>query len=199
MKKTGAIILLILVIACISVLSRRAISSFQTESVPLNTIQNFSSSTLLSFSAPDTAKPALAQLRAHVSEDRPESAAEQSSFQNRLEDLIAEMPTLNNQAKPETDQDGHIHGAIPEELIEARVLGQLRKATFENPQHAARSQIVYAGCVERSDLSNAVRAVCFMRALELSIKVKNPQVIAALEVPFQVRNLAQRLISKGKL
>ena len=88
---------------------------------------------------------------------------------------------------------------MPEELIEARVLGQLRKATFENPQHAARSQVVYAGCAERADLSNAVRAVCFMRALELSIKVKNPQTIAALEVPVQIRSLAQKLISKGKL
>lgn len=145
------------------------------------------------------AQPAIVQLIAQVSEDKSEPSAEQISFQNRLEDLMAQMPTLNNQAKPQTDAEGHIHGSIPEELIEARILGQLRKASYENPQHAARSQVVYAGCAERADLSNAVRAVCFMRALELSIKVKNPQTIAALEVPPQVRNLAQKLISKGKL
>lgn len=146
-----------------------------------------------------TSQPALAQLREKLSEDRSESSAEQSSFQNRLEDLIAEMPKLSNQAKPQTDADGDIHGELPEEMIEARVLGQLRKATYENPQHATRSQVVYAGCAERTDFSNAVRAVCFMRALELSIKVKNPQTIAGLEVPSQIRNLAQKLINKGQL
>ncbi|MBY0452385.1 MAG: hypothetical protein K2P92_05060 [Bdellovibrionaceae bacterium] len=145
------------------------------------------------------AEPALTQLIQQVSEDKSESSAEQSSFQNRLEDIMAEMPTLSAQRTPEADADGHIHGSLPEELVEARILGQLRKAVFENPQHAVRSQIVYAGCAERADLSNAVRAVCFMRALELSLKVKNPQTIAALDVPIQIRNLAQKLISKGKL
>lgn len=198
MKKAGVLVLLLICVVA-GGLSRRSSSSVETRSSGSEASGSGSVRVSSKLNLIDKTQPALEQLRTQVSEERTESVAEQVSFQNRLEDLMAEMPTLNNQAKPETDVDGHIHGSIPEELVEARVLGQLRKAVFENPQHAARSQVIYAGCAERADLSNAVRAVCFMRALELSIKVKNPQLIAALEVPVQVRNLAQKLISKGKL
>jgi hypothetical protein len=194
MKKLGVITAIVLIAVFGISRSRSSIASLNTDiqsDIPKNS----------STQAPtgEKVEPAIAQLIQRVSQDKSESSAEQISFQNRLLDIMTEMPTLATQAKPETDAEGHIHGSLPEELIEARVLGQLRKAAFENPQHAARSQIVYAGCAERADLSNAVRAVCFMRALELSMKVKNPQTIAALEVPIQVRNLAQKLISKGKL
>lgn len=197
MKKLGVITVIVL-IAVVGILRSRSTTS-QNKNIQPDILNESSSVQAATALAQAEVKPAIAQLLEQVSEDKPESTAEQSSFQNRLEDIMADMPTLSAQAKPEPDSDGHIHGSLPEELIEARVLGQLRKATFENPQHAARSQVVYAGCAERADYSNAVRAICFMRALELSIKVKNPETIVALEVPVQIRNLAQKIISKGKL
>lgn len=197
MKKLGVITVIVL-IAVVGI-SRSHSTTSQSKNIQPDILIESSSVEETSVSAETKGKPAIAQLVEQVSEEKSESTAEQSSFQNRLEDIMTSMPTLANQAKPEPDSEGHIHGSLPEELVEARVLGQLRKAAFENPQHAERSQVVYAGCAERVDLSNAVRAVCFMRALELSIQVKNPQTIAALEVPTQIRSLAQKLISKGKL
>ena len=197
MKKLGVITVIVL-IAVVGISRSRSTKS-QINNIQPDVLKESSSAQIAPASAQTEVKPGIAQLLDQVSEDKSEATAEQSSFQNRLEDIMVDMPTLTTQGKPKPDADGHIHGSLPEELVEARVLGQLRKVAFENPQYAARSQIVYAGCAEHADFSNAVRAVCFMRALELSIKIKNPQTISALEVPTQIRSLAQKLISKGKL
>jgi hypothetical protein len=123
------------------------------------------------------------------------ASAERTQYETRLSKILEEMPTLAKAATPQVDSDGDIHGFQADELKEAQKLAELRTLSLENEKFSASTQNVYADCSQRSEFSVSVRAVCFMRAMELSIKLKNPQNVVELNVPSDVRQLALKLVN----
>ncbi|MGZ3725874.1 MAG: hypothetical protein ACXWQQ_08735 [Pseudobdellovibrio sp.] len=144
-----------------------------------------------------TAAPKAALLQKQLATQQQEmpELAEQKKFETQLKTIISQIPLNTLKEKPPMDEDGDIHGFLKDEIIEAKLLGKLRALTLEKPEFAASSQVTYAGCAERTNFSNSVRAICFGRALELSMKLKNPQMIVQLDVPLNIRNLARKIIN----
>jgi len=120
---------------------------------------------------------------------------EQSLYEAKLNDLLEELPTLTRASEPRADTEKQIHGIQADEFTEGHVLAKLRKLSLENQNFMSSTQNAYANCAERSDLATSVRAICFMRAMEISIKLNNPKVIVDLNVPVDVRQLALRLVN----
>lgn len=120
---------------------------------------------------------------------------DQASYEAKLTTIIEQLPTLNRASEPVTDSESQIHGFQSDEFIEGHMLAQLRNLSLENEKFISSTQAAYATCAERSDLANSVRAVCFMRAMEISIKLNNPQLIVDLNVPAEVRRLALQLVN----
>jgi hypothetical protein len=142
-----------------------------------------------------TVKPTLGSKLQKIFSQTVDVPADKAGFEAKMSRLMNEMPTLTTQAKPRADSNGEIHGFLPEEFLEGHKLAQLRKLTLENEEFLPSSQNAYAGCAERSDLAESVRAVCFMRAMEISIKLKNPEYVVGLNVPADVRELALKLVN----
>lgn len=128
---------------------------------------------------------------ASLSEESP--TVEQRNFEIQLSQTMDQMPTLSQQKKPSFQDGAQIHGFIPEEFREAEILAKLHKLSAENMKYASLTQKTYAGCSERADLSNAVRAVCFVNALKLSLKLKNSQKMVMLDVPVNIREIARKI------
>jgi hypothetical protein len=120
---------------------------------------------------------------------------EQTRYEAQLTQVIEEMPTLTQQSQPKVDGDNEIHGLQADEFKEGQKLAELRKLSLANEKFVASTQTVYADCSQRQDFAASVRAVCFMRAMELSIKLKNPQFVVQLNVPADVRQLALKLVN----
>ncbi|MCC2680384.1 MAG: hypothetical protein K0R29_2960 [Pseudobdellovibrio sp.] len=121
---------------------------------------------------------------------------DQTEYEEKLNSVIESMPTLNTVSEPRADSDNQIHGLQADEMAEGHALAKLRKLSLENEKYISSTQKAYAGCAERSDLAaQSVRAVCFMRAMEISIKLNNPQLIVDLNVPADVRRLALQLVN----
>jgi hypothetical protein len=120
---------------------------------------------------------------------------DQSEYEVKLNSIIESMPTLNTVSEPRADSENQIHGLQADEMAEGHALAKLRKLSLENEKYISSTQNAYAGCAERSDLAQSVRAVCFMRAMEISIKLNNPQLIVDLNVPADVRRLALQLVN----
>ena len=116
-----------------------------------------------------------------------------TQYEAKLSQVLEEIPTLSQKSPPQVDGDGEVHGFVPEVFAEARKLAELRKLSLEHEELIPSTQATYAECAERANLSDSVRAICFMRALELSIKLQNPQYIVGLNVPANVRELALKL------
>jgi len=132
-------------------------------------------------------------LKTKVSESKTPSEAK-DRYEQAMTKILQEMPTLTRQSPPKADNDNEVHELQPDEFKEGQKLAELRKLSLENEKFAAATQIIYADCSQRSDLAVSVRAVCFMRAMELSIKLKNPKTIVQLDVPADVRKLALKLV-----
>ncbi len=120
---------------------------------------------------------------------------DQSKYEAKLAGIVDQLPTLNNASAPHADSENQIHGIQSDEFIEGHILAQLRKLSLENEKFISSTQKAYAGCAERSDLAQSVRAICFMRAMEISIKLNNPQYIVELNVPADIRQLALKLVN----
>lgn len=137
-----------------------------------------------------TVKAKVQKIMAFVSD-----ANEKSAYEAKLETVLERMPTLSQQSFQRPGESNEIHGFLPEEFAEGHKLAQLRKLSLENENYLPSTQTTYAACAERSDLAEAVRAICFMRAMEISIKLKNPEHVVGLNVPVNVRELALKLVN----
>ena len=123
------------------------------------------------------------------------SVDEKVSFEVKLKRIVDEIPTGANWSKPKTDADGDVHGFQADEITEGRKLSELRELTLKNENYISIAQQTYAECAEKDGFDKSVRAVCFMRAMEISIKLKNPEMIVGLNVPVDVRELALKLVN----
>lgn len=121
--------------------------------------------------------------------------AEQSQYEEKLAEIVNDLPTLNRASEPLVNSANEIHGFQSDEFMEGHKLAELRKLSLENEKFNASAQVAYSGCAERGDLSQSVRAICFMRAMELSIKLNNSQNIVELNVPTDIRQLALQLVN----
>ena len=135
-------------------------------------------------SAASSSKPAPSP-NANASKDKTE-------YEEKLSLILEGMPTLTQQ-KLKLDKAKEIHGFTAEEFAEGHKLAEIRKLSLQNEEFLPSTQNTYASCAERHDLANSVRAICFTRALEISIKLKNPQHIVGLNVPANIRELALKL------
>jgi hypothetical protein len=120
---------------------------------------------------------------------------EKKQYEEQLAKILAEMPTLIQQSKPKADSDGDIHNLQPDEFKEGLKLAEFRNLSLKNEKFLSSTQVAYADCSQRQDFAVTVRAVCFMRAMELSIKLKNPRYVVELNVPADVRELALKLVN----
>jgi len=120
---------------------------------------------------------------------------DQGEYESKLSSIVDEMPTLNKAQGLRVDNENQLHGMQADEFAEGHALAKLRKLALENEKFISSTQKVYANCAERIDLAQSVRAVCFMRAMEISIKLNNPQLIVDLNVPADVRQLALQLVN----
>jgi hypothetical protein len=123
------------------------------------------------------------------------SDEDKKHYEEQLAKILTEMPTLNQQSKPKADSDGDIHNLQPDEFKEGLKLAELRNLSLKNEKFLSSTQVAYADCSQRQDFAVTVRAVCFMRAMELSIKLKNPRYVVELNVPADVRELALKLVN----
>lgn len=138
---------------------------------------------------------AVAKITSLVKPAEKGSFDDQAQYESKLNSVLEEMPTLNNASAPQADSENQIHGIQADEMAEGHALAKLRKLSLENEKFISSTQTAYASCAERSDLAQPVRAVCFMRAMEISIKLNNPQRIVGLNVPADVRRLALQLVN----
>lgn len=120
---------------------------------------------------------------------------EQAGYESSLNAILEELPTLTRARAPLADNENQVHGLQADEFAEGHALAKLRKLSLENQKFVSSTQNAYATCAERTDLATSVRAVCFMRAMEISIKLNNPQTIVDLNVPANVRQLALQLVN----
>lgn len=119
----------------------------------------------------------------------------QAGYEAKLKSLVEELPTLSRAREPRADNENQVHGLQADEFAEGHILAKLRKLSLENQKFMQSTQNAYASCAERSDLAVSVRAICFMRAMEISVKLNNPQAIVDLNVPANVRQLALRMVN----
>lgn len=118
-----------------------------------------------------------------------EDQLEEILYERDLQELFGTIPKLETESP--TQFDGH--GFMSIELKEAEALSQIQEYISKNKNFPAVTQKLYRQCTDDRELATTVRALCYFHVLELSSQLHNTNEVAKLEVPAEIKKMAEEL------